>query len=1730
MDVFRLRDKIICEDYAKYTSSFVQIADDRIHREVEEKFRSGLLWPEPLLQLNPAFELGGSIDDLVNNGTLHPLCGEIFRLGKSEETPDGCRMFLYRHQREAIEEAREGNNYVLTTGTGSGKSLSYVIPIVDYILRNGTGKGIQAIIVYPMNALANSQELELEKFLKAGQKSYPVTFRRYTGQEKAEDRAEITYSPPDILLTNYVMLELILTRPYERKLVEAARGLQFLVFDELHTYRGRQGADVAMLIRRLRETLRDSNSSFQCIGTSATLAGAGTFDEKRQEVAHIASKIFGSDVEPSSVIVETLSSETTNAQRKSADLQQELTDFLRSGAPMPSQYDDFVRNPLFIWIEMSIGTEIRDGRLERCIPRPLKGKNGLSESLAEYTGLEAEHCAEHIKKALLAGSTIQKPSNKKPVFAFKLHQFVSKGDTVYATIESAEDRFITLFGQKLAPGRESEAPLYPLSFCRECGKEYYSVTFTQDEATQTAQFMPLNPADVQGGEIKGYLFIDAENPWPQDLSSQIARLPEDWIDEKDGHPVISKNRKKYLPQPWHIRPDGSASKQPEPGTVQAWFLLAPLAFCPHCCVSYGSRLNDFSKLATLGTEGRSTATTILSMSTVNHLYEETDLAEIARKFLCFSDNRQDASLQSGHFNDFVQIGLIRSALYNALEQAGQNGVTHSELPQKVFDALGLGYKDRHFPKKLYAQVPEAKYHYAMLADKAFRAVLEYLVYSDLRRGWRIVAPNLEQCGLLDIEYADLDMICDDASLWSGNAHLAALSSGELKEVCLALLDFLRSRLAINAECLDPERQEEIIRQSRQQLIDPWSLDFGGSLLYSSLAYPRARRADDSSSDICLTPRSTLGQWLRSRFFHVTAADLVEVLRALTDVLCEVGLLARTDRRNGEPGYQVSASAMIWKAKDGTRAKHDRFRIRHAKGAYGRTNPFFVDMYRNFVKKGFLLRSCEHTAQVPSEIREQREEEFRAARLPILYCSPTMELGVDISQLNAVGMRNVPPTPANYAQRSGRAGRSGQPALIITYCAQGNSHDQHFFRFPEQMVAGSVSTPRIDLANEDLIRAHVRALWLAASGLDLKQTLADLVDLSGQPPSLGLLDSVLAHLNDPNPRQIAAIQARNILNDLGSDLKGCGWYNEHWLEETIRNLPRDFEQACERWRNLLQAAIRQRDLQRSIYDDAYRTKKERDAARNLCREAEAQIELLENGSNAMQADFYSYRYFASEGFLPGYNFPRLPLSAYIPGTRDRSGRDEYISRSRFLAISEFGPGSIIYHEGAKYAITKVILDAQASDATEGGSLAMAELKLCETCGWLEKDPAKDLCEMCGARLPDAMRNLFRMRNVATTQRERITSDEEERLRYGYHIVSGYRFEEHGGMPSHRDALCTSNKGEPLVRLKYGHGATLWRINKGWLNRQPGQHPGFQMDAGKGIWLKEKKTGNSGTDRELADVAQAQTIVRVIPYVEDRKNCLVMEPCLELTLPQMVSLQSAFKQAIQQSYQLEDFELATEVMPSQGTPRTLLFVEAAEGGAGVLRHLVDDPAALSAIARTALEICHFDPAGTDLGKAAHASDPCVAACYDCLMNYGNQRSHKDLDRHAIRDILLQLSHGTVIAAAPAKSRTRHLDELKKRCGSGLERKWLDFLQQHDLNLPDEAQHTVKSCKTVADFWYAGEKTAIYIDGPWHDYPDRRARDADQEECLEDIGIMVVRFAASEQWLAETDKHPDLFGKRK
>ena len=317
----------------------------------------------------------------------------------------------------------------MTTGTGSGKSLCFFVPIVEAIIqarKAGQAPRTRAIIVYPMNALANSQIKEIEKFIS--QSGLPENLRpivrRYTGQESQEERQEIANNPPDVLLTNFMMAELLLTRQnsIDSQVMANANGLEFIVLDEFHTYRGRQGADVAILVRRLRNRCAPDGTPI-CIGTSATMASEGSDACRAEAVADVASRLFGTLIGPEAVIDESLQ-RATDDLLKLDDVRPKLAHALTNDLPETLTDDLLRRHPLAIWVELAIGLE--DGQeLKRKKPIPFEK---AVELLSEDSGVDAETCRNSLERFLTRVSlpeTNRGGSGEVAFLAFKLHRFLS---------------------------------------------------------------------------------------------------------------------------------------------------------------------------------------------------------------------------------------------------------------------------------------------------------------------------------------------------------------------------------------------------------------------------------------------------------------------------------------------------------------------------------------------------------------------------------------------------------------------------------------------------------------------------------------------------------------------------------------------------------------------------------------------------------------------------------------------------------------------------------------------------------------------------------------------------------------------------------------------------------------------------------------------------------------------------------------------------------------------------------------------------------------------------------------------------------------------------------------------------------------------------------------------------------------------------------------------------------
>ena len=1708
MDIFQIHETVL-DEYRDYVRSFLRIADDRIRERVErELIHENAICPEALVQLNAAYAWGRTVQDLVTEGVLHPDCSSIFR-------KDDDSIHLYQHQEEAIRKGLAGEHFVLTSGTGSGKSLCYVIPTIDHVLKHGPeDRSVRAILVYPMNALINSQLDAIETFVR-NEGGDTIRVARYTGQEAQSEKKRLQASPPHILLTNYVMLELMLTRPTEDVFVaENLASVEFLVLDELHTYRGRQGADVAMLVRRVRE--RCGNPGLRCIGTSATMATGGSRSERRDAVASYAARLFGVEMTGDNVVEETLRPLITEAGAPdSADVTASV-----QRPPPSTDWTDFSGNAVAQWMERALGIEEEpDGHLKRV--RPISVNEG-GRRLAAETGLELDQCSERLRQMLMIGSQVTTPDGDT-AFAFKLHQFVGQGGSVFATLERPDQRLVTLDGQYYAPGAGDRLS-YPLVFCRTCGQEYYVCRHDPERGALTPeQFEPLEAVD-DGSEdaVSGYAYVDVEGRWANDPD----HLPDHWY--TSGGKSIQKNYRRFRPEHLRAGGDGAIVGPLDDAAIPCWFVPKPFMLCLSCGEAYTLRdKSDFRKLATLSSEGRSTATTLLSLSAISSM-RQTDLPEDARKILSFTDNVQDSSLQAGHFNDFVAVGLIRTAICQALRNHGV--LRFDSIASRAVEELNLLFSDYARDGELDPNSPQAKQ-----TQDTFRQLIEYRLYEDLRRGWRVVQPNLEQCGLLRLDYEGLAELTARDDTWADSPVMSALQADGRERVLRVLLDEMRRRLAVEAVCLTEEHQEQLLRRSHAHLAERWALNENDALkTASSFVLPGGEARGNVHS---LSNRSAFGRWLRRHIENelgqkLSTDEYDSLIEQIAEGLRRYGLLVLTEEGRGEAVrrlVRVPASVLMWLPGDETPAVDPIRRYRATGEAFEETKPEANRYFRRFYQRALGdLRStegAEHSGKTETELRIEREERFRSGDLAALFCTPTMELGIDIRDLNVVHMRNLPPTPANYAQRSGRAGRAGQPALVLAYCSAGSGHDQYYFSRREEMVAGAVVPPRIDITNHDLLRAHVQAIWLAHTGLSLGDSIPDHI-LDTQPANCPVKEVVgdqLALSDDQMARCIE--QCRQVLDACGQELQDAQWYDEDWLPRTLRLAPTRFDKAFDRWRELYVAAFQQLQRAHGLQLSPYVTgsaipaidQRQADA---MAREARRQLDLLFCRRKwSSEGDFYPYRYLATEGFLPGYNFPSLPVRAYI-GHR---GDGKFVSRARTIALTEFGPHNRIYHEGSQYQVDRVILSPQDPEHR------FRRARLCEQCGYLHIDDSldADVCEFCSCQFTGAnsqrVNDLLEMPTVAAKRSDRITCDEEERIRRGYDIQSYFRIAVGpDGRAQRSDAEVRSQSDASLLKLTYAASADLWTVNHKW---RRSDNDGYGLDLTTGRWIGQGTAVDEG--HEVRN--------EVRPYVVNTANAILIYATTHDAVADdeseafLHTLQYALAAGINAEFQVESGEVGSEVI-GEGGWNGILIYEAAEGGLGVLRRLVDEPEALANVAQRALEVTHFDvETGQDQRLPEDEEHGCAKACYDCLLSYQNQRHHRFIDRHAVRDLLMDLTRSHTRHQTPSRSYDEQYEWLVEQSDvrSGLEREFLGHLYETGRNLPDDAQVHVEDVGVTPDFYYRDQAACVFCDGSVHDEPKRKAEDDQLRRQLKELGYRVVAIRHDQDLDEQIAGHADLFG---
>jgi Lhr-like helicase len=1637
-------DEHLIRSYAGFSRSFTEIRAEDLATAIDEAAVAGRFWPEALLSLNPRYMSGPTVDELVRSGDLDPATGSIFRFGSAP-------LRLHRHQSQAVAKARAQQSFVVTTGTGSGKSLCFFIPIVDAIVRArraGEAPRTRAIIVYPMNALANSQMKEIEKFI--GQSGLPPSLmpvvRRYTGQESSEERQRIAANPPDILLTNFMMAELLLTRQddLDSRVIGNAEGLEFIVLDELHTYRGRQGADVAILVRRLRDRCTPDRAPL-CIGTSATMASEGSGESRARAVAEVASRLFGVSMGPDAVIDEALMRATDDAVRLE-DARAQLPSVLRE--VLPDELPDNVlrRHPLAVWVELALGLDDSQ-ELRRRPPVPF---DEAVDRLASESGVDEDVCRQRLQAFLTRVSLPEHErggSGEAAFLAFKLHRFITGAGEVYTTLAPHPRR--VLFEGQLEDPESPGDRLYPTRFCRECGQEFHVVTRTGRDGVLA--YLPRGiedtPLEDEEGDQAGYLTPSGAGDSDYQFTGAVDTYPEDWREEKNGVERLRSTRRGRLPDAVRVDRGGRESDSGR----DFWFIPGKFGFCPRCLHEPSSSARERSKLAGLSGEGRSSATTQLVSTALQWMNrDDSGLPPEKRKLLGFTDNRQDAALQAGHFNDFLFVSLLRGGLLKAVLDAGEDGLAEDEFGSRVVRALGFTAGNAASLSHWLLE-PEASAVAREDAQRALAKVLAHRVWTDLRRGWRYTNPSLSVLRLVDVRFAGLEAVAEDTErLRAILPELADLGFERRLPALHALLDSMLEALAVATEALDPMELDGVAQKSRGLLRTPWAVDQREILRGSTVLYLRGTgRPKTNLRDEQRIMRggvtSRLGRRLNRKSglgIRMDRERYATCVEGLLELLAREGLVRRVQGDGGAVGWMLSPAAV---------------RLIPGKAAQSGSaagNAYFRDLYMGIAEELRLgqssfagLEGREHTAQVTPRQREWREWRFRFEEedrqrlstertalkdagesdlfLPALFCSPTMELGVDISALNAVYLRNVPPTPANYAQRAGRAGRSGQAAVIVTYCAAQSPHDQYFFSRRSEMVAGVVRPPALDITNEELVRSHLQAVWLAEARLALSPDIPEILDLRGK--GYPLRAEILEGIRAEGLVARAVLPMRRVLDQVLASCAGGppAWMGDPYdlVEQVAKGAPEAFDRAFDRWRELYSSARAQLLEANTRSEVTGLPQKERKMIKVAQLQATDQLTILEQGRATNGSDFYSYRYLATEGFLPGYNFPRLPLYAFVPG-EGKGG--SYLQRARFLAISEFGPRSLIYHEGRAFRVMKAKLPPEARTG-DGSELATKDIFICPQCGGCH-DSEVERCHACSGSMVGEVpiRQTLRIDNVETAPADRITANDEERVRQGFDVQTVFSWPTRDGRPQVTEGTLEC-EDQTVLHLQYANSADIRRINKGLKRRKAQNIYGFMIDPRTGYWAKAEDEVEEG---ELPpDLVRP---VRVVPVVRDRKNALLLrfaDPGA-FEAGTLATVQHALLRGIELEFQLEEGEVLGEPLPSRLDRRGVLAYEATEGGAGVLNRLMDDPEALARVAGTALSLMHFEGVEEAIqtgDRRKLRSDPgarCVRGCYRCLLSYFNQPDHELLDRtdaDALQ-LLLDMARGRVKQTAPREVETQ------------------------------------------------------------------------------------------------------------
>lgn len=1296
------------QSYRDYLATTIHFDNKDLQQQLEKILNTrGFLAKGPFLEAAPPYERAYSVRDLIVKGDL---CQSMLLLGGGDPALFDPDRPLYSHQARAIEKALAGNNFAVVTGTGSGKTECFLLPILNDILRefeqNGKSPGVRALLLYPMNALANDQLKRLRELLVGTD----ITFGRYTGDTKETERdaqnrwreehpnegklpneiisrEEIRKNPPNILLTNYSMLEYLLLRPEDASLFGGVFGSKWrhIAIDEAHIYSGSLGTEIAFLLRRLKARIECDTGikpELHCYATSATIGSK----EDLPKIAKFAQDLFGEPFQCDGEDIDVITSIQDNPVSDLSEtpwgtlplatwgkLREEISDhnnieiakissILANGGVPQRLIDELQDENILLGLGQILLGEESTGLLVRRCEQLLDLTDIDSIEAIGIPGLLGNDEGIITLSSMVEVLSAAQRTQDVPILSSRYHSFLRAPQGLFINLHSRKLTANKVVSEEYEPGKNT--PVYETSVCRHCGQAYILGNAEPSKNSRTAWLNPQHSGTNADDEFIPNLYYrllwnEAEADDEEEVQWICPICGALHNESAGGAHVFEHEPVAFIP----IALNESVKDQSDEFTAkcrhcgyQSVGAIRPMRVSPEAagsvvCYDLVREVPPFDK----------------EEDEDNWWSDEDDNS--AGSVICFSDRRQDAAFFAPSFERTYGNITRRQAIHEAIKKLDTGeGVSPSAIVNWIRSA------------------DDDKYSSMLSKDRAMTAeawVLDELAAEDSRN-------SLEGLGVIKVTPVSflqrlnepkvegrieelVGRLVDDGITW--------LTSGDFKLLLRVSLETLRESNAIQVPQGVDVLRRNYTKKGRMVVLNK---EKGGS---SKDEIQFAGLTDNTENK-----RSLFIRKYASKIYGVTVSreESMTLLQALFEFLSQYlgGLFRKKDYLVGSKEC-FALNKDIWTFFDG--CPDDEIHYCDTCGCESHyytagvclTAKCLGEMHKTtfsdlhdkdtyykeiYCDEGIPIRIEEHTAQLATDRAGKIQDEFIKGDVNVLSCTTTFELGVDVGNLRTVFLRNVPPSAANYKQRAGRVGRrAGKPGYAITF-ARLRPHDIAFYDKPERIIGGKTSAPACYLANVGIAQRHLYATAISCYLRSLKPGEGSehawhyhsFLNLGSENPTgLENLKGYLTSKPNDLDKQISSIFSDSRI--LWKELKLDSW---EWVFGLV-GMPNE-DKGVEGGRLYRTHSIKHDDYMRVV--DAIK--------RYSANEEFGNAKKMADAKNALEAE-RTIAVLAENGVLPKYGFPTDLVELHLP-EMDRSAERNKLSLSRGLrqAIREYAPGSEI----------------------------------------------------------------------------------------------------------------------------------------------------------------------------------------------------------------------------------------------------------------------------------------------------------------------------------------------------------------------------------------------------------------------------------------------------------------------